>query len=488
MDTTIQRRRINKPINTLFETNFYKHDLNIYRISPSGDIHLSEFESLALERLQLLRIIEQASFKNHKPFSDDWRQCIKQDLIKAELKKYVRLMSGYDTQTDLDIQARRSDHLSHFIMRLAYCRSEDLRRWFISREMDWFKLRFINQTQSSIVKFLNYNNLTYNPITADERDNIKSELLAATANLNDVQFETTNFYRIPFTEVCPLVKARKVFLKNSFAYVPESELIVCILSKFRAELSEALNIANHKLPLLDDDRLVNLLSNVHNIYTGRDYVVKEGDKNAINPANLDMYAKQHFPLCMKHLHSVLKTDHHLKHNSRLQYGLFLKGIGLMYEQAMEFWRTEFTKSMDDANFTKNHEYNFKHMYGKVGRMVNYSPYGCMKIIMGNVGANETHGCTFKHSDPDVLKQKLIENGLSTEGTLFTLNAHMYMSVINFISVSLGVQAVLNLTKEGHYQIACSKYFELTHNQAPSSFINHPNQYYEESYNLSNEKK
>lgn len=415
MDTAIRRRRINKPVNSIFEEKFYTHDVNIYRLPPAGDIHLSEFETLALERLQLLRIIEQATLKNHKPFSDDWQQCIRQDLMKADLKKYVRLMSGYDTHTDLDTQARRADHLSHFILRLAYCRSEDLRRWFINREMDWFKLRFIIQTQSSIVKFLKLNNLTYNPITSDERDNIKGELVAATVNVNDVLIDTTNFYRVPFTEVCSLVKTRRVFLKQGFAYVPENELGVCILSKFRAELSEALNVANHRLPLLDDDRLNNLLENMHNIYTGRNYAVKENGKNAINPANLDVYAAQHFPLCMKQLHSVLKTNHLLKHNSRLQYGLFLKGIGLLYEQAMEFFRTEFTKGMDETKFTKQYEYYIKHMYGKVGRMVSYSPYSCIKIIMSNVGPAETHGCTFKHSDPDVLKQKLVESGLTTEG-------------------------------------------------------------------------
>lgn len=49
---------------------------------------------------------------------------------------------------------------------------------------------------------------------------------------------------------------------------------------------------------------------------------------------------------MKRLHVVLRSDHHLKHQARQQYGLFLKGAGLPLEQALEFWRSEFTKKMD----------------------------------------------------------------------------------------------------------------------------------------------
>lgn len=46
------------------------------------------------------------------------------------------------------------------------------------------------------------------------------------------------------------------------------------------------------------------------------------------------------------MYSALKNDHHLKHNARQQFGLFLKGIGLSLEDALTFWRTEFTKKID----------------------------------------------------------------------------------------------------------------------------------------------
>lgn len=57
-------------------------------------------------------------------------------------------------------------------------------------------------------------------------------------------------------------------------------------------------------------------------------------------------SKDSYPLCMQNLHQNLRQFHHLKHWGRQQYGLFLKGIGLSLEEALRFWRMEFTRIMD----------------------------------------------------------------------------------------------------------------------------------------------
>ena len=43
---------------------------------------------------------------------------------------------------------------------------------------------------------------------------------------------------------------------------------------------------------------------------------------------------------------MLRTSHHLEYKARLQYGLFLKGIGLTLDDAIKFFRGEFAKRTD----------------------------------------------------------------------------------------------------------------------------------------------
>lgn len=130
-----------------------------------------------------------------------------------------------------------------------------------------------------------------------------------------------------------------------------------------------------------------------------------------------------------------------------------------YENVYRFWREEFSKIMEADKFDKSYVYNIKHNYGKAGSMTNYTPYSCLKVIaLPNPNPQQCHGCPFKVYETPTLKTKLTGYGIGP--------AH--------------VQEVLNYSSKGHFQLACARYFEVTHDTHLEEGINHPNRYFEMS--------
>lgn len=121
---------------------------------------------------------------------------------------------------------------------------------------------------------------------------------------------------------------------------------------------------------------------------------------------------------MRTMYEVIKQSHHIRHYGRLQFGLFLKGIGLTLDDAITYWKREFTKLIDEDKFNKEYLYNIKHSYGRIGKMTNYTPYSCTKVITCSVGPGEHHGCPFKHWDLDNLRKKMVNVGLQTDGNIY----------------------------------------------------------------------
>lgn len=132
MDFTLNRRS-KIQIKTEYDSleSLYPHNILMYDLPPTEDIKIEEFELLALERLKLLRIFEQATSRNLKFGSDDYKEFVNSEMTRDGLKGFLKLCSG-STKNELkkesELQARRKDYISHFILRLAYCRSRDLRR------------------------------------------------------------------------------------------------------------------------------------------------------------------------------------------------------------------------------------------------------------------------------------------------------------------------------------------------------------------------
>lgn len=125
---------------------------------------------------------------------------------------------------------------------------------------------------------------------------------------------------------------------------------------------------------------------------------------------------------MSHLHRSLRRDAHLKHFGRLQYTLFLKGIGLNLEECLAFWRQSFHKITDDQ-FNKDYRYNVRHSYGDVGGDSNrrgggYSPFSCQKILTEHPpGPGEAHGCPYRHFDVENLTALVQAMGVNDRSVL-----------------------------------------------------------------------
>ena len=99
----------------------------MYIEPPTNVISLHEFYKLSLDRLQVLKKIEFMYDANAD------REKIKEDVL--------RLTEQHNFAIYKTVQQKENDNISHFICRLAYCRNEELRKWFLTQEVRLFSIR-----------------------------------------------------------------------------------------------------------------------------------------------------------------------------------------------------------------------------------------------------------------------------------------------------------------------------------------------------------
>ncbi|XP_022437191.1 DNA primase large subunit isoform X3 [Delphinapterus leucas] len=212
----------------------YPHSLQFYLQPPSGNISLIEFENLAIDRVKLLKAVENLGVSYVKG-SEQY-----QSKLEAELRK---LKFSYRENLEDEYEPRRRDHISHFILRLAYCQSEELRRWFIQQEMDLLRFRFSILPKDKIQSFLKDSHLQFEAISDEDKTLREQDIMASSHSLGGVQLELESVYKIPFADALDLFRGRKVYLENGFAYVPLKDIVAIILNEFRTKLSKALAVS-----------------------------------------------------------------------------------------------------------------------------------------------------------------------------------------------------------------------------------------------------
>ena len=378
----------------------------MYQQPPTGQISLEEFEQFSLNRRRLLKAIDAARTRGMKGADFD-------DLIRKESDDIMPIHMGHSFEEDM-----RRDNISHHALRLTYCKKEEDRRWFIQQELALFKVRFSELSitgNEAVTRFLSDAQIGVRCCTLEKFQEVKDDikklaksLVSSAANPDpskdfdvDMAGAHTKIYEVPFEDVIDLVTRRKVLLKQGSAFVFLNDLVSIVVTHYRSKLSKALADAAANFGTImeeEGERLAPLISNIAHMYDGINYG-KGGAHGRISLDQIGPLSKKSFPLCMKFLHTKLHSSHHLGHSARMQYGLFLKGIGVTLEDALVYWKTELTHNKAGQNITdkfdKEYAYNIRHNYGQEGKRADYTPYSCGKII-------SDHACPYAACEESIL--------------------------------------------------------------------------------------
>jgi len=454
--------------------------LSLYCDNPSGELSLEEFEHSAIQRLKVLKEIEQEKARNTKfeAYTNKIRECERCNLSTKPDP------SDSSKTKPIGMKERiRLDQLSHYALRLAYCKTDDQRRWFVTHETALFRHRFeCEKSDRTRRSFLEQQGIRVQIINKDEmpdavREGIEEmEKSMFFKDINGVTKQGTGnpaYLKVPFEEVLDSVKRRKAFLNAGDAYVPYSELLTFVEPRFKMALSATLTRSSKVIHLVErDQRLVALLAFLREQYLAFGNLSQEatGVTGTLNLSNLEAASKQAFPPCMLQMKDRMKSHHHLKWEGRKQLGAFLKRAGLTMEDSMVWWKSSFTGShVTPEKFDKEYSYALRYLYGKEGNGHGYKPYTCMRLIMGEP-ANEkigvVHGCPFKILTEDQLTLMLRKLGV-TDAPL---------------------RETVELAKGEHFQLACQKSFHGRYKvEDDGDVVTHPNDYYDKAMALLEDK-
>lgn len=416
--------------------------LTMYQDSPTEDITLADMEELGYNRLQLLKAME-----NVKATAKSTPSNPTQSIMDPT--------EFYQLQVKYGMLSPRGDLISHFLLRLAFSKTEELRKWYSDMETALFKQRFECEDEYAINSVLAASGLNYAISPCQSLDEEVSQRLQQMPNFSML----ASYIKLPFEDAWELLRGRQCVVIGGFAYISRPQLSRVMATKFKVHLRQQLAHTHRALQnFTTDQRVQPLVNALSKQYVGSQYKSVR-ISGAVSRDQIPALADRSFPLCMSNLYSQLHQDNHLKHGGRMQFGLFLKGIGLTMEDSLAFWRAMFSRRTAGDKFDRQYGYNIRHSYGKEGKRTDYSPWSCMKIINSQPGQGDHHGCPFKHHDENHLRQKMRGKNVNKENA----------------------EEILQLVKDHHFQVACKRCFTATHNGFDSESVgNHPNGYLDSS--------
>ncbi|XP_043704604.1 probable DNA primase large subunit [Telopea speciosissima] len=424
--------------------------LPLYRSAPTIEVRLEDFELFAIDRLRVLKGISDGLSRGKK---------------SEEMEKLVTDLWKTHMRHQCASEVINKDIISHFVLRLVYCRTEELRKWFLQMETALFRYRFRLEILDAQRALMGEFDLPCKQVSNSEFEVLKEKLGQLSRSIaQPLPTADTVFFKVPFEEVPDLVSTRRVLIVKGYAYVAVNQVVSLVVTHFRSLLSKALVLTNRKwtstISGQEKDRLTPIVEALSTSYLGPDYSQPK-EFVEISIKDIDQVANTSFPLCMRHLFDKLREEHHLKHGGRMQLGLFLKGVGLRVDDALAFWKAEFSQKVGAERFDKEYAYSIRHNYGKEGKRTDYTPYSCQKIISSTPGVGDHHGCPYRHFSEENLRAALGKMGVGGRA----------------------VEDVMDKVRNRHYQLACTLTFEAVHGTSCDAGINHPNQYFSDSQKI-----
>ncbi|KAF2071562.1 hypothetical protein CYY_007114 [Polysphondylium violaceum] len=418
----------------------------VYANVPTFECNLTQIEHTCLDRITLLDQIVKLKDSNPKGNSTS---------LDVQFFGLVTQYLGKHEHPSTKLK----DELSHFMCRIAMCDSEEDKDWFINAEA--LLLNFRLSTNDLTTHLEQFTEFGWSKLTTQEFETYQKDLeyLVLTSNGKPIDLDINSFYKIPFEDVPKLVEHGKVVLKKGWAIVFKAyfrELIICTYRNY-------LEFAIEKVKQ-DKARFKTQYPEIAEILRGitRPTIVNSklygANSSHIKKEQIPELSKT-FPLCMRVMHDHLISYGKLMHDGRLQYGTFLKGIGLSLDEALGFWKNAFSKRVTSSEFDKEYAYQFRHTYGQEGKGISYDPYSCEKIQRTfPSGKEQVHGCPYLW-DSERLEKKLLELGIDPSKTYDIVEASKTQS-----------------------RMACTKHFHFLHpnNNNLTGVINHPNFFFEQS--------
>ena len=355
--TTLDPRRRQFANNTAYTDHVFPHRMSFYTLPPTGDISLEQFEEWGIARLKILAELEACQFRNRS-------QTETEEYMKDVLDRFGRLGGNGPSgvASSLVVEERKRDLYGHWICRLAFSATKDLRERFARLETQLFKLRLTQDDGRERKAFIESLPMSWQVVSDEEKSMWLNDLRAATSIRTG---EEEAWFKVDWETVPELVERRLCLLKRGKAFVHVREQTGMVVSEFARQLDAGLELSARFLPRMDEDnRLAPILHHLSQSFVAPDAGYSEassieGDLGKVTAGSIDGLANL-FPLCMQNLHRELRKNSHLKHFGRLQYTLFLKGIGLDLQECILFWRKSFKLIADGAFPPSSHTSTLQH--------------------------------------------------------------------------------------------------------------------------------